>query len=238
MGSSHCTQPYAPGWVSRLQTAHSRWMGRKWDCIAELYEDKEADLVRPAREPTSTPDSQLWADGSLHTATTENRYGQQQCIEPQFYQTGHSKGSRHLDPREKCVFLFRIKVSPQCCSVQKSFKKKHVSTHIHPCVYKMSVQVGGDGLPARWGLMPKRSYRSDRLCPTFAQVSSPKQVSLKTKSQTKQRVAGEQLQQWLPAQTHSTDLGWGKGGQSSQRWHAGNTKPNGTSRTPAHIQTA
>ena len=66
------------------QTARCRWMERSWDCIAELHEDKEADLVRPARKPISTPDSHHWSDGSLHTARTENRYGHQQCFEPQF----------------------------------------------------------------------------------------------------------------------------------------------------------
>lgn len=41
------------------------------------------------------------------------------ALEPPFYQTGYSKGLRYLDPSDKCVFWFQIKVSLRC-SVQKS----------------------------------------------------------------------------------------------------------------------
>lgn len=63
----------------------------------------------------------------------------------------------------------------------KRVKKPCIYTYTSVCIQNVCTS-GGDGLPARWGLLPKRSYGSDRLCPTLAKVSRPKQSARKLKA--------------------------------------------------------
>lgn len=102
--------------------------------------------------------------------------------------------------------------------------------HIYIRVYIKCLYKWGRWPACTLGTLAQEILRVRSVVSHSCQGVKPQAVSLKTKSKTKQREAGEQLQRWLPAQTHGTDLGWGKGGQSSQRWHAGIQNPMGQAR--------
>lgn len=85
--------------------------------------------------------------------------------------------------------------------------------HIYIRVYIKCLYKWGRWPACTLGTLAQEILRVRSVVSHSCQGVKPQAVSLKTKSKTKQRAAGEQLQRWLPAQTHGTDLGWGKEGR-------------------------
>lgn len=156
-------------------------------------------------------------------------------MEPQFYQTGHSKGFGQLDPcgkKNKRIFWFQIKVLPRRCSVQKKELKTHIIyTCTTACIENVCTR-GRDGLPARWELLAHEMLGVRR-----GWWWSPKQAARRLEAKrSRGGTPGRDCSAGSDPR-HRNGVG-GMGGQSSRRWHAGTPEPEGAGGLPVPLQTA
>lgn len=169
-------------------------------------------------------------------------------FEPQFYQTGYSKGSRHLDSHENVSSGFKSRFHSNV--VQCKRVKKPCYLHIYIRVYRKCLY--------KWGRWPAYTLGTPRPRDATGQTGcvplslpkgvKPQPVRLKNKCTREQMSTGKQLWRGAPpvppATAASSDplhrcrAGRKEEGERSRPRYAGIPKQSGRGRIPAHAQTA